>query len=288
MKGQYLEMCSDEERRLKSKLDKLFAEWQLSWDGKTGWFVWDGFYPGYLNMPKKILFLGRDSYDVYNTYDHPIPHCCYISDFIPRYQSGCMDDGTSINRIRFHKLLLQVAYGLLCKDSPIAWENVLDAKSICDSGIIFNAVSFAFMNLCKLSHESCEPCGVNADWNKIDFAVNFSTDRRNFLKEEMELLSPDLIIAMNLNANPFGRDYYKSVFGDDISKANIQVDDCDIYNVVLNKKQVPFLDCWHFSGRFREKDYIYQPIVNALSTINLFQGERCGMGSDRSGRECRL
>jgi hypothetical protein len=265
-------LYSKRERDLLRRLDRLFIEWQRQWDGDTGWFVWDGFYPGYLNMSKKILFLGRDSYDVYNNYDFPNPHGNYISDFIPRYQNGCMDDGKNINRVRFHKLLLQVAYGLLHNRSPIEWQDVLDAKSICENGLIFDEVSFAFMNLAKVSHESCEPCGVNADWAKIDFAVDFSTKNRNFIREEVELLAPDLIIAMNLNENPLGRDYYKSIFGENIAKSKIFVDDCTIYEVTLPcMKHIPLLDCWHFSGRFSEEIYIYRPIINALRAIDFYK-----------------
>lgn len=265
-------LYSKEELVLLGKLESLLNAWQQRWDGETGWFVWDGFYPGYLNVTKKILFLGRDSYDIYNTYAFPIPHCCYVSDFIPRYQSGCMDDGKSINRVRFHKLLLQVAYGILGKRGPLEWRNVLDAKSICEKGLIFNEVSFAFMNLGKVSHESCDPCGVNADWAMIDFAVDFSTKNRNFIREEVELLAPDLIIAMNLNENPLGRDYYKSVFGEGIAKSKIRVDDCTIYEVTLPcVKHIPLLDCWHFSGRFSEEMYIYRPIINALRAIDFYK-----------------
>lgn len=212
--------------------------------------------------------MGRDSYDIDKTYDLPIPHCCYISDFIPRYQKGCMDNGKSINRVRFHKLLLQVAYGILDKRGPLKWQDVLNAKSICEDHIIFNKVSFAFMNLGKVSHESSEPCGVNADWDKIKFAVDVSTGKRNFIKEEVELLAPDLMIAMNLNENPLGRDYYGSVFGANLIR---KVPDCNVYDVELScDKHIPLLDCWHFSGRFCEEKYIYQPIVNALRAIGFY------------------
>ena len=272
MLKEYEHRYAKEERDLLRRLDKLFVEWQRQWDGDTRWFVWDGFYPGYLNASKKILFLGRDSYDIYNVYDSPIPHCSYILDFIPRYQNGCMDDGKSINQVKFHKLLLQVAYGLLHKSFPIEWQDVLDAKSICDTGRIFNEVSFSFMNLGKLSHESCEPCGVNADWGKIDLSVNFSTRGRNFIKEEVELLDPDLIIAMNLNENPLGRDYYKAAFGSNIVKLNLDIKDCCLYDVTLSDaKHVPLLDCWHFSSRKNEESYIYRPIVDVLHAIDFYK-----------------
>ena len=73
---------------------------------------------------------------------------------------------------------------------------------------------------------------------------------------------------MNLNENPLGRDYYKSVFGESIAK----FDDCTIYEVALPcVNHIPLLDCWHFSGRFSEEMYIYRPIINVLRAIDFYK-----------------
>lgn len=234
---------------------------------KNGWFIKDGFYPGYLKMNKKILFLGRDCYAVYDP-DNPDNACgCYMSTFIPQYLEGTLG-GKSINTARFHKLLIQIAYGLLNHNAPVPWSDVLDAAYICTSGRIFRDVSFAFMNLGKLSHES----GVNADWERIEEAVEFSVKGDNLIMKEIDLLSPDLIIAMNLADNPQKIDYYKNVFGNSIASTQISVNDCAAYRVNLGgNKTTLLLDCWHFAGRFNEEEYLYQPIVNALTGLDFWR-----------------
>lgn len=270
MKSELEQLYSKEERELLAKLDHLFDEWQRLWNGKEGWFIKDGFYPGYLKMNKKILFLGRDCYDVYDPDNEDNACACYISTFIPQYLKGSLGN-KSINSIRFHKLMIKIAYGLLSDAAPVPWADVLDAASICTSGRIFHEVSFAFMNLGKLSHEDCDPVGVNADWKRIEEAVEFSLKGDNLIKKEIDLLSPDLIIAMNLAENPLKIDYYSKVFGDHIVPANVSVNDCGAYRLNLGEnKTVPLLDCWHFSGRFSEEQYIYNPICNALKGMNFY------------------
>ena len=272
MKEEIKSLYSKEEQLLLTKLDKLFVEWQKRWDGETGWFIRDGFYPGYLGARKKILFIARDCYDIYDEDDG-----CYISTFIPQYATGLLNgpNGTkkSINTVRFHKLLIKVAYGRLQGDNaPLTWSDIPHARDICETGQMFHDVSFGFMELGKLSHESCDPAGTGADWERISSSVSFSTDGDNLLRREIDLLSPDLIIGMNLNENPDGKDYYSIIFGKDISKVPLQISDCDVYQVRLTpKKIIPLLDCWHFSGRFSEERYIWKPICEALTASNFYQ-----------------
>ena len=268
MKEEIKRFYSQKEQKLLKKLDELFVIWEKRFEVENGWFIRDGFYPGYLGARKKILFIARDCYDIYDG--------CYISNFIPQYTSGLMNgpNGSkkSINLVRFHKLLIQVAYGILKGDkAPLSWSDIPYARDICETGQIFHDVSFAFMELGKLSHDS-ESAGTGADWGKISSSVSISTDGDNLLRREIDLLSPDLIIGMNLNENPDGKDYYSIVFEKDISKTSSQICDCAIYQVRLTpKRSIPLLDCWHFSGRFSEEKFIWRPICEALIAINFYQ-----------------
>ena len=275
MKEEIKSLYSQKEQLLLTKLDKLFVEWQKRWDGENGWFIRDGFYPGYLGSRKKILFFARDCYDMYELADED--YGCYISTFIPQYAEGLLNGPNgrkkSINGVKFHKLLIQVAYGILQGDNaPLAWSDIPYARDICETGQMFRDVSFGFMELGKLSHESCDPAGTGADWEKISTSVSFSTNGDNLLRREIDLLAPDLIIGMNLNDNPDGKDYYSIVFGKDISKAALEISDCSVYQIHLTpKKSIPLLDCWHFSGRFSEEKYIWEPICEALAALNFYQ-----------------
>jgi len=271
MKKEITQEFDADEQLLLKKLEELFVAWQLRWDGEFGWFIRDGFYPGYLKAKKKILYIGRDCYDMYNLEGEE--YGCYISTFLPMYKLGRVNSngGTkNINLVRFHKLLIQISYALQTPGQMPKWRDVLSASQICQSGDVFKKASFAFMNLGKVDHESCDPAGVNADWNRIDDAVRFSIEGENLIQKEIELLDPDLIIAMNWNENDFGIDYYSRVFGDRIENRNLHIDDCDVYNLATqNGKEIPLLDCWHFSGRFTEEEYIYKPIVKAVDSIGL-------------------
>jgi len=97
MKSEILNEYDAEEQGLLHKLDELFRVWQSRWDGKVGWFVRDGFYPGYLKANKKILFIGRDCYDMYNLNGEA--YGCYISTLLPMYKAGRMnsEDGWLLN-----------------------------------------------------------------------------------------------------------------------------------------------------------------------------------------------
>lgn len=159
MKEEIKRFYSQKEQKLLKKLDELFVIWEKRFEGENGWFIRDGFYPGYLGARKKILFIARDCYDIYDG--------CYISNFIPQYTSGLMNgpNGSkkNINLVRFHKLLIQVAYGILKGDkAPLSWSDIPYARDICETGQIFHDVSFAFMELGKLSHDS-ESAGTGAD-----------------------------------------------------------------------------------------------------------------------------
>lgn len=265
-----MNLYSQAERELLVALDELFVEWRKRWDGHDGWFIRDGFYPGYLKMKKRVLFIGRDSYDQYNVSDE-FDYGDYIATFIPQYLKGrtnCGSGDRCINRNRFHKLLIQIVYGLNAGKTPLPWNAVLPASEICRDGNVFGSASFAFMNLGKLSHESCDAVGVNADWIKINKSVAFSIAGENLIKKEINLLSPDIIIAMNWNDNPDRIDYRQLVLGEDLLETKISIADCGVYSFArADGRCVPFLDCWHFSGRFSEEQYLYRPIVMALEAL---------------------
>ena len=267
MKENLIKLYSHNEQVLLQKLDKLFDKWRRRWDeNQYGWFIRDGFYPGYLSMKKKILFFARDCYNIYHIDGTNPSYGCYISEYIPQYTSGILK-GKSINVVRFHKLLVKISYALLNGgNAPLPWQDVPSAKEICNTGKIFHDISFAFMNLGKLSHEGSS----NADWELIKEAVSFSIEGENLIKKEIELLSPDLIISMNLNDNPHGINYLHKTFGKDIAPARNKINDCNVYKVSLShQKSVPLLDCWHFAGRFSE-EYIWKPINDALSAIHFY------------------
>lgn len=250
---------SKEELRILDKLDALFSCWKETCEDLDGYFVGDGFYPNFLKQKPKILFIGRDAYDLYGEDDQQ-GECTYIEKFIRQYISGTMDGDRNINAFKFHKMLIQMSYGIIHRTE---WRKVPCAAEICRDGRIFDRVSFAFMNICKMSHESCSKEGTNASWGLINQFLDRSiTAERNYLCEEIELLNPDMIITLNL-----GPVYIDKIFGSGKTDAKCVDDkccDCWTYSVRLPNRVIPAFDTWHFSSRNkREEDNIFNPVMNA-------------------------
>ena len=117
--AKYLNLYSAEEQLLLQQLKKLFESWKREvGDRHDGyWFVPDGFYPRYFSQKPRILYMARDAYDLYGD-DDESDEKTYIEKFLRQYLAGRMDDGQHmdgrcINRVKFHKMLIQVAYGIV-------------------------------------------------------------------------------------------------------------------------------------------------------------------------------
>lgn len=270
MKQEDRKKYSAQEAKLLDQLEKLFSDWRNAAEEPDGfWFVPDGFYPNYLSQNPKILYIARDSYDLYGDVD-AFGEKTYIEKFLRQYLLGRVDDGgnpngKSINSAKFHKMLIQVAYGILHECS---WNQSADnpskpwvpsASEICDGGKIFEKVSFAFMNLCKWSHES-DDAGINAAWDAIsEFVEKSVTGGTNYILEEISLLSPDIIITMNLGPERIAHfSQGKAKLIDDKNP------NCYVYQLETNKGSIALFDTWHFSSSKDEKTEIYNPLAKQI------------------------
>lgn len=256
IRNNFLSLYTSAERGLLVKLGALFEEWDNVYQEyrkdkgelqNYEMIVPDGFYPNYLSQKPKILFIGRESYT--------IEGCNYVDLFIDHYlagRTGC-NNCRAINRDKFHKLLIQVAYGIIYgKD----WNNTPYAGDICFEGKIFDKISFAFMNLSKLSNNLDGQNTTNTNWSLFDHSVNMSINcGKNFILDEIELLDPDLIITMNLE-----RHRLTKVFGE-----MLEFEDNDWWKYKVNfspkNKQCLLIDSWHFSSTKKDKEDIYDPIL---------------------------
>ena len=252
----FLNLYKSSEHDLLKELDELFEEWNNVYkeyrkgESELQYYemiVPDGFYPNYLSQKPKILFIGRESYT--------IEGCNYIDLFIDHYLAGKTgyNNCRAINKDKFHKLLIQVAYGVIYgKD----WDNTPYAGEICLDGEIFKKESFAFMNLSKLSNNLDGQNTTNTNWSLFDHAVSMSLNYgRNFILDEIKLLDPDLIITMN-----FGRDRLEKIFG-----KTLEFEDNDWWKYKVKfpekDKECLLIDSWHFSSSKKDKEEIHDPIL---------------------------
>lgn len=275
MEAEYLKLYSKTEQERMKALDKLFRDWKkVVGDPTWYWFIPDGFYPKYLSQTTRILYIARDSYDLYGDEDENGERT-YIEKFIRQYLAGRMDNNgnsnsVNINRNKFHKMLIQVAYGLI-NDFPWSANNpkakqVLSASEICEGGKVFERATFAFMNLCKWSHENGEEADKNknennkgwkTDWTAVkEFVEKSATKTRNFFLEEINLLDPNIIITLNLRPNLIAQ------WTGHLAK-RVEIDEnCCVYRLSSGDKERMIFDSWHFSTtRKSEERDIYNPLL---------------------------
>ena len=249
-----LDLYSQEEKDLLKQLDELFKKWNEAYrkscpeiikENET--IVPDGFYPGYLSCYPKILFLGRESYSLQGY--------SYIDLFIDNYSAGQYRAGQddagediikSINQYKFHKMLIKVSHGIINNQT---WDEVPAASEICKEKKIFSKTSFAFMNVSKLSNgDGIET--TNTDWDLVNESISFSN---GYILEEIKILNPDLIIAMNL-----GRGILTKIFGECLEYKENNYWEYKIH--LPDKRECLLIDNWHFSSSKKEKDCIYDPM----------------------------
>lgn len=236
-----------DERELYEKNQKLMSDWKASL--KTEYsrdnFCSDGFYPHYTHQKEKILFVGQESYGL-NGGD-------YINVFYDIFRSGHMDNGISINQSMFHRRAFYIAYGIL-HQFP-AWKDVPYPDAHCDDIFSENGISFAFMNISKISPD----CGYrHTKWDDVMRSVH---EGANYIKEEVKLLAPDIVITMALMRDA----EIRSALFDTCETVDCTDPDVHVYQAINGDKKMLVLDAWHFSAWKNELDCYYQPISNAIS-----------------------
>ncbi|WP_133013128.1 hypothetical protein [Marinomonas flavescens] len=237
----------------KSQLDELntlFKQWYASAKNKkfikeksSEDLVFDGFYPFFSKQKVKVLFIGRESLGL--TGDHYLDMLHWL------YKSGENIGKKSLNQSQFHALKLKVSYGLNNGSCP--WEEIPSAESISQSFAEENGVSFAFMNLSKLSNDSES---WKADWELIDsFTDEFKDEDINFFNKEIEIINPDVIITMNLEGRLANLGELEVLeYGSDVS----------CFKLTCGSKQILLMDTYHFSAVKKQQDTFYTPIIESF------------------------
>lgn len=242
----------DSEKAKLNELSDLFERWYQTFrnkefpkDNTAADLGFDGFYPYYFSQKKRILFIGRESLGLMGRN--------YISVLYNAYKNRkCIGD-TPINKSYFHKRLFYIAYAIL--NSFPGWNTIPFADKLADTFATAEGISFAFMNISKFSNESDN---WNADWELINSSYEESiSNGNNLIKDEMNILEPEIIITMNLG-------HRISSFGElqELEK-NQRI---NVYELTLNnRKKILLLDTFHFSSKWKrdERDF-YLPVKDAI------------------------
>lgn len=209
------------------ELEKLLKDWfnflkdKIEEKGIED-FVSDGFYPNYFSQNTKILFIGRESLGIAG---------CNYQEIL---WEGYTQENSKINRDKFHCRMFYLTYAIL--NNQFDYSRIPYASKLTAS-FGSNKMSFAFMNLSKLSNEAEH---FAADWNKINSSYNNSS---NFIQTEVQILEPDIIFTMNISG------YIEKIFQGNLKKLDLENTLVRPYSLKLNGKKVLLIDTFHFSAR---------------------------------------
>lgn len=232
------------EKKFLCQLKKCINCWKntLS-DNDKKKFITDGFYPYYTFQRHKILFIGREAYGEAE------------ADYIEEFYNGNMKG-------IFHNRILYIAFGILAKKyREKDWKEMPSADEIYGNFAKEDGISYAFMNISKLSNESGN--------SKIDLPqLNRFLDLPEtvkFIEKEIVILSPDIIISANLgDIGVLGR--FEGKLSENESG---HTPDVHLYTFSGEEgRKVPWIDGWHFSARNKPTfESFYSPICNATRAL---------------------
>lgn len=216
------DLYPEDERPTKILLDSLLDEWEkhpLNDD-----FTYDGFYPFYFHQPIRILFIGRAAYDMAG--------CDYIQTHYAIYRGE-----KSFGNRAFHRRIFYMLHAVL--EGFDNWGDVPTAHSYAREFASAGHVSFAFMNLSKISNETGKR---KTQWKVLHAFVERSVAE---IRKEIEILDPDLIITANITLH--------NVL-DKLQIIHREEDDVlDVYRAQLNGRNIHVFNTYHWSDLKHEE-----------------------------------
>ena len=262
MKDNIIKYFPENEIENRKKILSLMADWnkEISKKGKIvffddnkeyspgDYFYLDGFFPNYYNQDIMVLFIAREARGVSGL------------DFIGKSLTDFKNDA-KINGSIFWRRVFYMLYGIRTRgkkdffDIPYPYDFVKEIDKN-------NNYGFAFMNISKYSNDR-EDGGKKADKELINqFLEDSNLDERNFFREELEILDPDVIITANLWDGKINEEYLKKCFNE--IKSIKSIEGANLSTMALNKKNVKLIDLYHFSMPGSDKDYYYDPVIKLL------------------------
>ena len=208
-----IKFTDSKDREKRKELLKLFDDWKkiieskpqilFPDDGKyydpIRYFNIDGFFPGYFASKPRILFIGRESRKCSN--DNGI--------VIDRIDED-LDNWLAKSGLPYWRRILYLTYGIKM-NGAYRYEDIPESDNILLEMIKNNNYGFALMNISKYSNDS--DSGGTADYTLINrFLEDSELEKRNFIREEIELLEPDIIITSNLWNEKIEEKYLEMIF----------------------------------------------------------------------------
>ena len=144
------------------------------------------------------------------------------------------------------------------------YEDIPYANEILRDMLKNNSFGFAVMNISKYSNDADD--GASANFSLINqFLKDCDLDKRNFIKEEIKLLDPDLIVTANLwDGNIDEKELQKIFPNEDFTVISTVEGIAVLYHFKFETKKIKLLDLYHFSRRGSDKKLFYDPLRKLL------------------------
>jgi hypothetical protein len=210
-----------------------------------------------ISKKKKILFIGREAAGISN------------ADFIEVILRGYRENsvgGRTLDQVQnsFHNRMMYITWGIL-HGGTVPYQEVPWASEIGKTFGTPEGISFAFMEISKYSDDSEDAHSRRDEELMTAFLKDSQLEERNFVREELDILDPDLVITMNLWMAGIDHDLLELALGEipTVDAETYQPEAC-LYTITINNKAVPLIDLFHFSARKdTEKDF-YSLVMSIL------------------------
>jgi hypothetical protein len=260
----------DFEKEKYNKLNSILKDWKktiskaepIKWkdDNKyyptKKWFSEDGFFPYYFNQKPKILFIAREDRNNWNTVNE------WMDIFHGKHKR------IIVTRVPLFRPLLRILYGIN-NDFP-KYNDIPKIREIAQRIGKSDGFSFAIMELSKYGNKNYNSASCNTKLI-TRFLEDSKLCKRNYYKEELELLDPDIIIVMELHElSDKITEYLDKYIIKNFTSSRIKTfsnGNIALHSFKVNKKKIPVIDMYHFSSRGKKiEEYYYNPIVTLLKS----------------------
>jgi outer membrane protein OmpA-like peptidoglycan-associated protein len=240
-------------------------------------FVTDGFYPYYFKQKKKVLFITREPTEIKRR-SEGIGRNDYLELFYNAYRKNRVSEtpkGYSLDQFigpAFHARMLYMAHAIVT-DGAHTWEedypysHVPWASKIGEKLGAKDGISFAYMNLSKYSNDNAGAYSAH-DAKLIKKCLSDSA-KGKFIKRELKLLNPDIIITANL-----WKDVTAKILDEALGKATFEEGKPPRQGTIaIDGRTVPVIDLNYFSAPHGDsatyKNAYFEPVSKFLFWKNL-------------------
>jgi hypothetical protein len=217
------------------------------------YFCADGFFPYYYSQKRKVLFIARETVDMAGR--------DYIADCLAGYHENRIA-GKPVNSHSFHSRMLYLTWGIL-RGGTVPYSEVPEAGKIAATTAAPGGISFAFMELSKYSNDN-DDANAHRDLELMTaFLRDSHLEKRNFIREELALLAPDLVITMNLWETGLDAALLKLALGEVVA-LETKTPSATLNRISIDGKPVPLIDLFHFSSRKDTETDFYMPVMDMV------------------------